>query len=179
MHLTLVSKTHLTDNIWSFRFKPSEPLTWTPGQFIYVELPHEHPDAEGTKRWFTVSSAPFEGLIQITTRITGSTFKQALANVPEGGEVPLIDPPDGDFIWTDTDRPLVFVAGGIGITPFRSILAQRAHDRAPLAVTLIYGGRTDDLPFRAEFDAYAITNPEFRVQYVIGQPLTAAKLAEL
>ncbi len=179
MQLTLVHKAHLVDNIWAFRFEPAEPLNWIPGQYIRVELAHDHPDAEGTRRWFTVSSAPYEGLIQITTRVTQSTFKQALAALPVGGHLPLIEPPEGDFTWPETSRPRIFVAGGIGVTPYHSILKQRQHDHQPLDVTLIYGGRTADLPFRAEFDQWAAADPLLKVQYVVGQPLTAGGLLQL
>jgi ferredoxin-NADP reductase len=178
MSLKLIEKEHLIDNVWAFRFQPDHPLTWVPGQFIRVELPHEQPDDEGTKRWFTVSSAPYDGIIQITTRVTQSTFKRALDALPVGGQLVLIDEPDGDFIWVDTDRPLVFVAGGIGITPFRSILRQRLHDNQPLAVTLIYASRTPEVPFRDEIGEWA-TDQRFKIKYVTGEPLTADKLAKL
>jgi ferredoxin-NADP reductase/YHS domain-containing protein len=177
--LKLIEKENLVDNVWAFRFEPTTPLAWVAGQFIRVELPHDNPDAEGTKRWFTVSSAPYEGIIQITTRVTESTFKQALAALPVGDRLPLLEKPDGDFVWQDTGKPLVFVAGGIGITPFRSILKQRAHENLPLSVTLVYGNRTDDIVFKEEFDEYAQNNAAFKVQYVTGEPLTAEKLTEL
>ncbi|HET8670946.1 MAG TPA: FAD-dependent oxidoreductase [Candidatus Saccharimonadales bacterium] len=93
--------------------------------------------------------------------------------------MPLLEKPEGDFVWDDSDKPLVFVAGGIGITPFRSMLKQRAHDNLPLNVTLVYGNRTNAIVFKDEFDNYAAQNPEFKVEYVTGEPLTAAKLAEL
>lgn len=177
--LKLKEKEHLIDNIWAFRFEPTEPLTWVAGQFIRVELPHDNPDDEGTKRWFTVSSAPYEGIVQITTRVTESTFKQALAALPVGDRLPLLEKPDGDFVWEDSDKPLVFVAGGIGVTPFHSILKQRAHEHLPLNVTLIYGNRTDAIVFKDEFDGYAQTDSQLKVQYVTGEPLTAEKLTEL
>ncbi len=177
--LRLKEKEHLIDNIWAFRFEPSEPLVWTAGQFIRVKLPHDNPDAEGIKRWFTVSSAPYEGIVQISTRVTNSTFKQALAAIPIGGELEMIEPPDGNFVWEESDKPLVFVAGGIGITPFRSILKQRAHNAQPLNVSLVYGGRTEALPFRDELEAWIKLDSRLRVHYVIGESLTPAKLIEL
>lgn len=177
MILTLIEKEHLTDNVWAFRFRPAEPVTWTAGQFVQVELPHDNPDGEGTKRWFTNSAAPYEGIVQITTRVTGSTFKQALSRLEPGGELQLIENPDGDFVWQDSARPLVFVAGGIGVTPFRSILRQRAHDGQPLSVTLVYGSRTPDVPFKDELAAWAAADPHFTVHYVVGTPLTAESLA--
>lgn len=179
IQLTLAEKENLVDNIWAFRFTPTQPTTWIPGQFIRVELDHDSPDDEGTKRFFTISSAPYDKIVQITTRVTNSTFKQALAALPIGGVLPMIKEPDGDFVWQDSDKPLVLVAGGIGITPFRSILKQRAHDNKPLNATLIYSGRDENLPFKDEFNGWAAEHPEFIVKYVIGERLTAEKIAEL
>lgn len=177
--LTLKEKEHLIADVWAFRFTPSKPQTWIAGQYMSVELPHQNPDGKGTKRWFTISSAPYEGFMQITTRITDSSFKQALAALPIGGQLNLLDTPHGEFIWRDTDKPMVFVAGGIGITSFRSILKQRAHDQLPLTVHLIYGNRTDEITFKEEFDAYAVNDLNFKVDYIISEPLTVAKLTEL
>ncbi len=179
MKLTLLNKEHLIDNIWAFRFTPEHPMTWIPGQYMRVEIPNETPDAEGTKRWFTISSAPFEEFLQITTRISQSTFKQDLNALPVGGIIQLIEAPDGDFVWEDTEKPKVFVAGGIGVTPFHSILKQRFHDGLALTATLVYGGRNQDLPFKDELRAWAEADSSLNIQYVLGNPLTAEKLAEV
>lgn len=169
----------MVDNIWAFRFEAQEPIPWTPGQFIRVELSHDNPDDEGTKRWFTISSTPHDGYIQITTRVTDTTFKQALAALPIGGTINLVERPDGDFVWQESDKPLVFVAGGIGITPFYSMLKNRGHSGQPVSATLIYNGRTDDLPFKADFNEASKRHPEFHVHYIIGEQLTVDKLTKL
>jgi ferredoxin-NADP reductase len=177
--LTLKEKEHLIDDVWAFRFIPGEPQTWIAGQYMSVELLHDHPDGKGTKRWFTISSAPFEEIMQITTRITNSSFKRALSTLSIGGHLDLLDEPHGDFVWQDTNKPMVFIAGGIGITSFRSILRQRAHDHLPLTVHLIYGNRTNDIVFKEEFDSYAANDANFKVDYVVGEPLTVATIKEL
>jgi ferredoxin-NADP reductase len=179
MILTLIEKAHLVDNVWAFRFKPEGPFDWTAGQYVRVDLPHENPDTEGTKRWFTNSAAPFEGIMQITTRVTETTFKQALSKLEPGDELQLIEDPEGDFVWQDSELPIVFVAGGIGITPFRSILKQRVHDGQPLDVTLVYGSRTTDVPFKDELEQWQSANPGLHVHYIVGAPLTAEAIAEV
>ena len=177
--LTLTSKENLADNVWAFRFEADTPISWTPGQFIRIELPHDNPDDEGTKRWFTISSTPHDGYIQITTRVTDTTFKQALAALPIGSTINLVEQPDGDFVWQESEKPLVFIAGGIGITPFYSMLKARGHSGQPVSAPLIYNGRTDELPFKVEFEEASRRHPEFKVHYVIGEQLTTEKLTEL
>ena len=177
--LVLTEKEHLTGNAWSFRFTADQPLSWVPGQFIRVEVPHDNPDEEGTKRWFTISSTPRDEIIQITTRITDTTFKQSLTTLAVGEKIQLIEIPSGDFVWQEGNKPLVLVAGGIGITPFYSMLKARDQSGQPMKATLIYNGRSDDLPFRAVFDEANKRHSEFHVHYVIGEQLTAEKLADL
>jgi ferredoxin-NADP reductase len=161
--LQLEHKQPEAGNVWSFRFRPSEPLDWLAGQFIRVELPHTHPDAEGTKRYFTIASAPHEGHVQISTRITDSSFKQTLAQLPIGRELLMLDPPAGDFVWPTSPVPLIFAAQGIGITPFYSMLKSRLHHGQPLTATLFYTNRSADIPFRAELEGWAAQHPEFRL----------------
>jgi ferredoxin-NADP reductase len=180
MLLTLQEKEHLVDNVWAFRFKPSEPLTWVAGQFVQVELPHDNPDEEGAKRWFTNSAAPYEGILQITTRVTESSFKQALSKLEVGStQLQLLAGAHGGFVWQDSELPIVFIAGGIGVTPFRSILKQRSHDRQPLDVTLVYSSRTPDVPFKDELAQWSASDAGLHVQYVVGTRLTAESLAGL
>lgn len=173
MKLTLASKSHLIDNIWAFIFTPEEPLQYEAGQYIRVQLPHDQPDDEGIKRFFTNSAPPFEDVVQITTRVTQSTFKQALSQLEVGDDsLEMIKPPEGDFLWRESDKPLILVAAGIGVTPYYSILAERVHDDQSIPARLLYNGRTDALPWKQEFAALAAANPEFSVDYLIDDRVT-------
>lgn len=177
--LVLSNKEHLVDNVWAFRFTPDQPLVWTPGQFMRVEIQHDHPDEEGTKRWFTISSTPHDGYIQITTRVTKTSFKQALAALKTGDTIKLIEKPDGDFVWQEDDKPLVFIAGGIGITPFYSMLRARGHANLTVNTILIYNGRDDNLPFKTEFAEASKRHPELKVHYVVGKQLSVEDIASV
>lgn len=177
MKLKLIDKQPMIDNVWAFVFEPEEPQEYTAGQYVRVRLDHDNPDDEGPKRFFTNSAPPYEGVIQITTRLTDSTFKQALSGLQVGDDrMELIKPPEGDFTWRDTDKPIVFVAAGIGVTPYYSILLQRVHDGKPIPSTLLYAGRNELLPWRHEFAALEEANPEFKVVYMIGEPVTPENL---
>ena len=75
--------------------------------------------------------------------------------------------------------PVIFVAAGIGVTPFYSMLKQRVHDGQPLGVTLVYGARTENVPFKQELAKWSAAHPELVVKYAIGDVLTVERLAEL
>lgn len=147
MYATFVRSHDENASATSFFFQPEKPLRFTAGQFIELQLPHAHPDARGTKRWFTVSSSPTESLIRITTRFAprkGSTFKHALRTLEPGDTVAISDPL-GDFVLPKLlQTPLVFVAAGIGITPFVSMLDWLAHTHESRPLHLLHAVRTED-----------------------------------
>ena len=134
-------------NISTFYFKSEQPVRYTAGQFIELTLDHENPDDRGIKRWFTLSSSPTDELISITTKFTdnnGSSFKSALKNLAPGAELKMSEPL-GDFVLPKlVQTPLVFVAGGIGITPFHSIFSWLAATHQTRPIHFIYGVRNED-----------------------------------
>ncbi|MGF7228601.1 MAG: FAD-dependent oxidoreductase [Candidatus Saccharibacteria bacterium] len=157
-----------TDNITSFILEPEKTVNRKAGQFLRYVLPHSHVDERGNDRYFTVASAPYEKYIQITTRFASqsSSFKQALKQLPIGGEIQVDSEPEGEFVITDFTRNYIFVVGGIGITPIRSILAEADHIGEHIKAHVLYG--TDDEPilFKQDLDRFARNNPELHVEYV-------------
>lgn len=144
------------DNIKTFYFKPNQPVHYTAGQFIELVIPHKHPDDRGIKRWFTLSSAPTDELLSITTKFAGaksSSFKKALFKLKGGTELYMAEPM-GDFVLPKLiQTPLIFVAGGIGITPFHSMLAWLASTRETRPIKLLYAVRSEDeIVFQDTFD---------------------------
>lgn len=153
----------------SYIFEPVEPMTWKAGQFLIYFLPHEGADVRGKQRFFTISAAPHEGHVMLTTRIfeeNRSTFKQALGKLKPGDLVE-VKGPDGDFTVDDPKRNFVFIAGGIGITPYRSIIGQLDFEKKPINVTLLYANKTEDFPFRMFFEEIASRNPNFKIHYIV------------
>jgi ferredoxin-NADP reductase len=166
MKLTLASKKSETPNVTTFEWEPEASLAWKAGQYLHYALPHEPADDRGAERWFTISSAPFEGRPHITTRHAekSSSFKAALFALEPGAQIEA-DGPEGDFTLGDGERDFVFIAGGIGITPFRSILAELAHRGEPIQGTLLYANRDAQFVFKDELDAIAAHNPGFDLRY--------------
>ena len=140
MKMQLISKIKETKDVTSFIFEPQEKIQWLPGQFLHYNLPHDNPDNRGTERWFTISAAPFEGHIQLTTRQAiqgGSTFKKALFDLKIGGYIDA-DTPDGCFLINPSYKKHIFIAGGIGITPYRSMIVQANNDNKMPDIYLLY-----------------------------------------
>jgi ferredoxin-NADP reductase len=138
----LVGRELVAARTMSFRFARPTEWSFRAGQSVDMTLldPPET-DAEGNLRAFTISSAPRENVIQITTRLRDTAFKRVLQQVPLGTEVK-IEGPFGSFRLHNAARPAVLLAGGIGITPFRSILVEAVGAGSlPYPVTLFHANR--------------------------------------
>jgi glycine betaine catabolism B len=147
MKVTLDHSVAEAGNIRTFYFKPERPMQYTAGQYTELTVPHAHPDERGTKHWFTLSSSPLEEFLTITTKYAGDTsssFKKALFHLPDGSELDMVDAM-GDFVLPKlVQTPLIFVAGGIGITPFHSMLEWLYETMEDRPIKLLYGVRTED-----------------------------------
>jgi ferredoxin-NADP reductase len=143
-----------------------EELDFRPGQYFFVTLPDVgHHDDRGLRRHITIVTSPNEkGVLGLATRMRDSAFKRSLRALPVGTEVE-VEQPKGDFALPDeTSRPLVFVAGGIGITVFRSMLRFIHEERLPYQVTLIYSNRDrESMAFLDELQQLEWQMPDFRL----------------
>ena len=143
----------VAERTMTFRFERPVGLSYRAGQSIDMTLldPPET-DAEGNLRAFSLSSAPGEDLLAITTRLRDTAFKRVLSSVALGTAVK-IEGPFGDFRLHKAARPAVLLAGGIGITPFRSILVEAIGGGSlPYPVVLLHANRRPaDAAFGAEF----------------------------
>jgi len=175
MKLTLFDKKQEAKDVMSFKFKPDVHFDFKPGQYLFYTLPNDDPDNRGVTRYFTISSSPFEKFIMLTTRISlpPSSFKKSLVEMKIGGRI-TASGPDGDFIIDsdligvdDPKKNYIFIAGGIGITPFRSILLQMDFEKLPINVQLLYANRDEDVVFKEELESLAQRNPNFKIKYFI------------
>ena len=120
-----------------------EEVDFQPGQYFWVELPDiGHQDDRGLRRHITVVTSPNErGVLGLCTRLRDTAFKRTLAELDVGAEVD-VEHPKGDYVLpSETDRPYVFIAGGIGITVFRCMLRYIVEEGLPHRVTLVYSNR--------------------------------------
>ena len=120
-----------------------EEVDFQPGQYFWVELPDiGYQDERGLRRHITVVTSPNErGVLGLCTRLRDTAFKRTLDELEVGAEVD-VEHPKGDYVLPpETDRPFVFIAGGIGITVFRCMLRYIVEEGLPHRVTLVYSNR--------------------------------------
>jgi ferredoxin-NADP reductase len=141
-------------------------VDFRPGQYFFVTLldpPYE--DEKGPRRHITVVTSPNDhGTLGLATRLRDSAFKKSLRELEVGDEVD-VEPPKGKFMLPeDASRPFVFIAGGIGITVFWSMLQYIEEESLPHRVTLVYSNRNrEETAFFDELRAYEQRNPNFRL----------------
>ncbi len=149
----------------SFYFEKPPDFQFQAGQFVDLTLIHPpETDAEGNIRSFTIASAPFEPDLMIATRLRDTAFKRVLKNMSAGSEIQ-VEGPSGSFtLHPDAARPAVFLTGGIGITPFLSILRQAARDQLAHRLFLFYSNRRpEDAAFLKELQEMEKTCPNYRL----------------
>jgi ferredoxin-NADP reductase len=142
--LKLKRKSKIAANAMEFIFRPSQRLSFQPGQYIEVTLAHTKPDSRGNRRFFTIASSPTENNLHLGVRYyrNGSSFKRALYKVDSNSQL-IAGQVAGDFtLPRDPRQKLVFIAGGIGITPFRSMLKYLLDNNERRDIVLLYANRS-------------------------------------
>ncbi|AIF84256.1 flavodoxin reductase family protein [Candidatus Nitrososphaera evergladensis SR1] len=178
--LKLLEKvSHAGTDVMSFRFSRTDDqdktsnnkLNYRAGQYSVVDLGTRE-DPEGPTRSFTIASSPTEkDAIMITTRIRDTPFKQKLSKLEEGTAVK-ITAPAGKFTLPEEDysRPLVFLSGGIGVTPFRSMIKYASDKQLPIKITMFDANRNKaNIIFKEEFDSCAKANAKLKIIYTISE----------
>lgn len=159
----LLGRKEIAERTLALNFEKSSGLQFRAGQFIDLTLldPRER-GSQGLVRTFTIASAPYEQDVLLATRLRPSAFKRILAALPVGAEVKLEGPMGCFTLHENPAKAAVFLAGGIGITPFRSILREAVKDKLAHQIYLFYSNRRpEDAPFLEEFTNLAKTNQHF------------------
>jgi len=159
----LVSRHEVAERTTAFQFEKPSNWTFKAGQFLDMTLlDPSDTDAEGNARTFSIASAPHEEALMVATRMRDTAFKRVLKTMPLGSAVKL-DGPSGDLtLHNNAKRTAVFLAGGIGITPFRSIVFRAAKEKLPHRIVLFYSNRRpEDAPFLDELQALEKENPNY------------------
>ena len=161
----LLSRGDVAEGTMAFHFERPSEFNFKAGQFADVTLtgPPET-DGKGNTRTFSIASPPFENELVFTIRMRDTAFKRSLKKVPLATAVNIGSAAGSFTLHKNPARPAVFLAGGIGITPFLSILRQAQHDRLPHELYLFYSNRRpEDAPFLDTLQNMEKTNPNFHL----------------
>ena len=196
MRLKFVKKQHEVGDVWSYYFQPLEPVVFEAGQYLNLSMPDVAPVF--ADRIFTIASAPHEELLQFTTILTPSPFKQKLDSLRVGEEVE-VDQLGGDFTYDaiqaqNSAIPVhavvnvvnkasgahiikrLFIAGGVGVTPFLSIIRDKLYKQEPLHTVLLYAGKDTKRPFSKELHKATKSDPTFKLKEYSTTRLTLSQL---
>lgn len=168
----LVRRETVAEGTMAFYFSKPSAFRYQAGQSVLVKLidPPET-DNEGDARTFTIASAPHEPELMIATRMRDTAFKRVLKTAPMETVV-TIDGPNGEMVLhDDLTRPAVFLAGGIGITPFLSMIRHATHKRLLHGMHLFYSNRTpDDAAFLPELEELQYKSQKYRLIATMVEP---------
>lgn len=144
--LTLKEKIKLAPDIYDFIFGWNKKSYFNPGQYLEWTLGYNNPDSRGNRRYFTIASSPSEDTIKIGVKFypNSSGFKKKLLSLPRGDKI-LAGNLSGDFTMPkDENKKLVFIAGGIGITPFRSMIKYLLDKNEKRNIVIFYSNKKEE-----------------------------------
>jgi len=159
----LKSREEVAEGTMAFHLEKPGGFQFKAGQYVDVTLinPPET-DSQGIIRTFSIANAPYENELLVATRMRNSAFKRVLATTPLNTELKLEGPMGSFTLHKNTAKAAVFLAGGIGITPFLSILRQAAKENLPHLLYLFYSNRRpEDTAFLGHLEDLAKSNAHF------------------
>lgn len=161
MYLKIKQIKQETENIFSLILQKPENLRFYPGQYLDIKLSAQDPN--GDTRAFTISSSPTEEFLMITPKKGISLFKKLLEKLNTGDEIEASHPA-GTFT-LDESSPAIFIAGGVGITPFRSMIKYAVDQKLKTPITLIYSNSGEDFVFKDELNQWQKLLPKLTIIY--------------
>jgi ferredoxin-NADP reductase len=168
----LLRQEEIAAETMAFYFEKPEGFNFKAGQYgDWTLIDPIETDSDGPTRTFTFASAPYEKHLMFATRMRNTAFKRVLRKMEPGTEIKL-EAPFGSFVLHNkTDIPAVFLVGGIGVTPVRSIVLQAAHEQLPHRLYVFYANNTpEDAAYLAELMAAGESNPNYTFVGTMAEP---------
>jgi ferredoxin-NADP reductase/nitrite reductase/ring-hydroxylating ferredoxin subunit len=148
--------------------RQSSFLDYTAGQYAFFDIGGVYNDPKGPIRHFTISSSPTEDFIMISTRIRDTPYKKRLASLEKDVKVKVRGPQGKFVLHEDYSKPAVFLSGGIGVTPFRSMIKYATDKQLPIKIVMFDSNRNqENTIFKSEFDQCINTNRNLKTIYTI------------
>ena len=170
--LPFLKKEQIAKDTFAFYFdRTKEQWDFYPGQYVRMMLPHDHPDDRGTMRYFTISSSPTDTThLRIITKVIASSFKKNMYSLRAGDAVSFYGP-NGDFYFQEDKPSHVLLAGGIGMTPFISLIQYVAAKSLKQEITLIVSfSTTEEMILYEQLSQISEKHKNIKVVYTITNP---------
>jgi ferredoxin-NADP reductase len=163
-NVKLLGRKEVAEGTMAFTFEKPEGFTFKAGQWgDFTLLNPKETDAEGNTRGFSLANSPSNKELMVATRLRDTAFKRILKELPLGTELKLEGPGGSFTLHNNKAIPAVYLTGGIGITPVRSIVMQAAKDKLPQHILLFYSNnRPEDAAFLEELKSLESENPNYK-----------------
>ncbi len=167
--LTLSKKQEVEGtDIMTFKFTKEGYPEYKAGQFAFFPLDNVNNDSRGPVRHFSLASSPTEDALIISTRIRDTPYKQRLSTIQEGAQVGVSKPQGSFVLHDDYSKHAIFLSGGIGVTPFRSMIKYATDKQLPVKITMFDSNRSQqNILYKDEFDKWAVQNKNLKIVYTI------------
>ncbi|MDW0216334.1 MAG: Rieske 2Fe-2S domain-containing protein [Nitrososphaeraceae archaeon] len=140
----------------------------TAGQYAFFDIGSVYNDPKGPVRHFTIASSPTEEFILISTRIRDSPYKKELDSLQNGTKVKVRGPLGKFTLHEDYSKPAIFLSGGIGVTPFRSMIKYATDKNLPVRIIMFDSNKNqENILFKMDFENCTNTNKNLRIIYTI------------
>jgi len=169
--INIKSKRKVAEGTTEITFTRPSNFEFIAGQHVQIALNSlNYPDPIGLSCVFSICSSPFnKDIIAITFRDTGSGYKKTISELPEGSEV-MLEGPFGFFTLPDSEKPHIFIAGGIGITPFLSMIESSLKKEKPSPITLLYANKNKESSAYLEYlKELSETSKHFSLDAIFGR----------
>ncbi len=169
LEIPVIETKQETPDVKSIKLELKQRFDYKPGQYVIVELDIE--DSENT-RSLSIASSPTEDFILFSTKISQSAFKQKFNSLKIGDVVKIMGPM-GMFVLKEDAKEIVFLGGGIGITPFRDMIKYACDKKLPIKLTLLYSNKTpNDIVYKEEWPLFEKENHNLKVVHTITDDAT-------
>ena len=159
----LLNRKEIAYETMAFEFERPNGFDFRAGQFLELFIKGEVYNGQGKSKEFSIASAPEEQNLMIAMRMRGSGFKNFLRSVPLGTNLKIKGPYGSLALPAEAKKPIVFLAGGIGITLFRSMVKQATYENPSHKISLFYSNRRpEDAPFLNELNDLRLTTNNFK-----------------
>jgi ferredoxin-NADP reductase len=160
----LLGRTEVAKGTMAFQFEKPRNFVFKAGQYIDLTISGSQPErSNGLTHTFSIASSPFDEDLVVTTRMRNTVFKEALSILPVGSKARIVGPMGSFCLHNNTARPAVFLAGGIGIAPFFSMLSYATGEKLRHSIILFYANRyLEDAAFIDALRKLERANPRFR-----------------